>query len=98
MDARSTMAADGSPAGHNELHKCELLGQQEAVVVQELGLLIETWKSALVYLMETHMTEERMWGLMKSLGFPNGEVVAASGLSGGMSLFWRRDIIVSLQS
>jgi hypothetical protein len=33
------------------------------------------------------MTEERSWGLMKALGYPNGEVVAATGLSGGLALF-----------
>jgi hypothetical protein len=44
------------------------------------------------------MTEERSWGLMKALGYPNGEVVAATGLSGGLALFWRRDVMVALQS
>jgi hypothetical protein len=44
------------------------------------------------------MTEERSWGLMKALGYPNGEVVATTGLSGGLALFWRRDVMVALQS
>jgi hypothetical protein len=48
--------------------------------------------------METQLSEERTWGLMKSLGFPNGEVVAATGLSGGLAMFWRRDTTVALQS
>jgi hypothetical protein len=73
-------------------------GSRKVATVQELGLLIKTWKSALVFLMETRLSEERIGALMKSLGFPNGEVVAANGLSGGLALFWRRDIIVSLQS
>lgn len=37
------------------------------------------------------MTEGKAVGLQKALGFPNGEVVAAAGLSGGLALFWRRD-------
>jgi hypothetical protein len=73
-------------------------GSGKVATVQELGLLIKTWKPALVFLMETRLSEERIGALMKSLGFPNGEVVAANGLSGGLALFWRRDIIVSLQS
>jgi hypothetical protein len=44
------------------------------------------------------MTEERSWGLMKALGYPNGEVVAATGLSGGLALFWRMNVMVALQS
>jgi hypothetical protein len=48
--------------------------------------------------METRLAEERALGVMKALGFPNGEVVSADGLSGGLALFWRRDVVVSLQS
>jgi hypothetical protein len=52
----------------------------------------------MVFLMETRMSEERAGDLMKSLGFPNREVVVAAGLSGGLALFWRRDVTVSSQS
>jgi hypothetical protein len=55
-------------------------------------------KPTLVFLMETRMNEERALGVMKALGFSNGEVVAAGGLSGGLALFWRRDVVVALQS
>jgi hypothetical protein len=73
-------------------------GGGRPAAVQELGLLVKTWKPAVVFLMETRLSEERAWGLMKSLGYPNGEVAAASGLSGGLALFWKRDVTVALQS
>jgi hypothetical protein len=51
----------------------------------------------MVFLMETRLAEERALGVMKALGFPNGEVVSADGLSGGLALFWRRYVVVSLE-
>jgi hypothetical protein len=48
--------------------------------------------------METRLSEERALSLGGSLGFPNGEAVLSVGLSGGLALFWRRDVTVGLQS
>jgi hypothetical protein len=51
-----------------------------------------------VFLMETRMTEERTSELQHALGFSNGEVIAMSGLSGGLALFWMKDVMVALQN
>jgi hypothetical protein len=48
--------------------------------------------------METRMSRDRALGLKGELGFPNGDAVAAVGLSGGLALFWRRDVIVAIQN
>jgi hypothetical protein len=52
----------------------------------------------MVFLMETRMTEQRTLEVQRSLGFSNGEVRAASGLSGGLALFWMKGVMVALQS
>lgn len=75
---------------------CRACGQPE--VVQELRHLVEIHKPALVFMMETKLEEEKALDLKRSLGFPNGLAVAARGLSGGLALFWRGDIIVTLQN
>lgn len=41
------------------------------------------------------MGEERAGGLQRSLGFPNATVVKSEGLSGGLILLWRRDVVVA---
>jgi hypothetical protein len=75
---------------------CRGCGQAKAV--QELHHLVVTTKPATVFLMETRMTRDRALGLQRELGFPNGEAVAATGLSGGLALFWRRDVTVAVQT
>jgi hypothetical protein len=62
-------------------------GCRHSSAVQELCLLIETWKPAVVFLMETKMSKDGVMALKGALGFPNGEVVAAAGLGGGLALF-----------
>jgi hypothetical protein len=44
--------------------------------------------------METRMGEEKALTLQRQLGFPNASVVKAEGLSGGLLLMWRRDVVV----
>lgn len=41
------------------------------------------------------MNEERALGLQRNLGFPNAIVVKSEGLSGGLMLLWRRDVVVA---
>jgi len=75
---------------------CRGCGQSEAV--RELRLLVETYKPALVFLMETKLSKDRTLELQRALGFPNAHVVPAVGLSGGLALFWRRDVVVFAQT
>jgi hypothetical protein len=65
---------------------CRGCGQPEAV--QEIHLLVEEKRPAVVFLMETRMGEDRARGLQRSLGFPNAIVVKSEGLSGGLLLLW----------
>lgn len=44
------------------------------------------------------MNKDRAMCLKKKLGFPNGAAVGAQGLGGGLALFWRRDVVVDLQT
>jgi hypothetical protein len=66
-------------------------------VVQELRLLVEEKKPAVVFLMETRMNEEHALGLQRNLGFLNSIIVKSEseGLSGGLLLLWRRDVVVA---
>ena len=67
-------------------------GQPKAV--QELRLLVEEKKPAVLFLMETKMGDERALGLQRKLGFPNAIVVKSEGLSGGLLLLWQRSVVV----
>lgn len=66
--------------------------------VQELRHLVEERRPTVVFLMETRMGEERALGLKRNLGFPNAIVVKSEGLSGGLMLLWRQDVLVAEMS
>jgi hypothetical protein len=72
---------------------CRGYGQPEAV--KELRLLVEEKRLTVVFLMETRMGKERALGLKRDLGFPNAIVVKSEGLSGGLLLCWRQDVMVA---
>jgi len=44
------------------------------------------------------MGEERALGLKRDLGFSNAIVVKSEGLSGGLAMFWRQDVVVAEMS
>ena len=71
-------------------------GRPEAV--QELRHVVEERRPAVVFLMETRMGEECAFGLKRDLGFSNAIVVKSEGLSGGLALFWRQDVVVAEMS
>ena len=80
-----------SPAGPNEASKCvncrpELRAAQGVKVVQELRLLVEEKRLAVMFLMEMRMGEERALNLQQSLSFPNATVVRSEGQSGGINV------------
>lgn len=66
---------------------CRGCGRPEAV--QELCRLVEEKKPAIVFFMETRMSEERAFGLQRELGFHAAIAVKSEGLSGGFVLMWR---------
>lgn len=75
---------------------CRGCGQPEAV--QELREVVEQYRPAVVFLSETRLNKERAMALRLKLGFANSEAVSATGLSGGLALFWRGDVTVAQQS
>jgi len=56
---------------------------------------VDEKKPAVMFLMETRMGEDRALGLRRRLGFPNAIVVKSEGLSGGLMLLWRHDVVVA---
>jgi len=75
---------------------CRGYGRPEAV--QEIRQLVVEKRPAVVFLMETRMGEERALGLIADLGFQNAIVVKAEGLSGGLVLLWRGDVMIAEMS
>lgn len=71
---------------------CWGYGRLEAV--QELHHLVEERRLAVVFLMETRMGEERALGWKRDLVFPNAIIVKSEGLSGGLVLLWRQNMLV----
>ena len=59
---------------------------------------MELYKPAVVFLMETKMEKNHALGLKHRLGFPNSVAVGAVGQSGGLALFWWREVMVELQN
>jgi hypothetical protein len=75
---------------------CRGCGRPE--VVQEIRHVVESVKTAVVFLMETKMHRDRVMNLKQLLGFQNAEVVSSLGQSGGLMLLWRGDVTVAIQS
>jgi hypothetical protein len=67
-----------------------------ALAVGELGDLIRSYNPSLVFLCETKQ-KKYMEKLQGSMGFRNGVCVEGKGKSGGMALWWRDGIDVSIQ-
>jgi hypothetical protein len=73
-------------------------GCKQPEAVQELCEVVEQYKPAMVFLLETRMDKERALALRFRFGFGNAQAVAAIGQSGGLALFWRGDVTVAVQS
>src|SRR5437868_4054988 len=72
------------------------LGNQETVL--ELHNVVRLKGPALVFVSETKVDAERVRGLTSRLGFAGCMPVASNGFSGGLVLFWSREIEVEVQS
>ena len=75
---------------------CRGIGNPEAV--RELRKLVKQEGSALVFVMETKIRGKKVENLQRTLGFASSFGVDSDGLSGGIGLFWSRDVIVSLEN
>ena len=74
---------------------CHGLGLNAAV--GELRDLIRSHNPAVVFLSETKKKEKEMNKLKWSLGFTNGVAVDCIGRSGGLALWWREEVTVSVR-
>lgn len=75
---------------------CRGLGRSEAV--QEVRSLVKLHSPMVVFLSETRFFHDRVDGLQRSLGFPNGWGVGSRGRGGGLALLWTNDVCVQLKS
>jgi hypothetical protein len=65
--------------------------------VGELRDLIRSYNPAVVFLSETKKKASAMDKLKWSLGFSSGMAVDCNGRSGGLALWWREDVVVSVR-
>jgi len=75
---------------------CRGLGQPEAV--REVRSLCQLHCPAVVFLSETHYFDNRVDGLVRSLGMEGGLGVGSLSRGGGLALFWSREVVVNLES
>ena len=76
--------------------KCRGLGQSEAV--QELRSLCELHRPWVVFLSETRYFDDRVDGLVRSLGMEGCVGVGSLDRGGGLALLWSREVVVKLES
>ena len=74
---------------------CRGLGLNAAV--GELRDLVRSHNPAVVFLCETKKKANEVNKLKWSLGFANGVAVDCNGRSGGLALWWREDVSVSVR-
>ena len=75
---------------------CRGLGNPEAV--RKLCNIVKQEGPTLLFVMETKIKAKRVEVLKHSLGFGGCFAVDSAGLSGGIGLFWSRDVIVDLKN
>jgi len=76
--------------------KCRGLGRSEAV--QELCSLCELHRPWVVFLSETRYFDDRVDGLVRSLGMEGCVGVGSLDRGGGLALLWNREVVVKLES
>ena len=75
---------------------CRGLGNPRSVRV--LHVIVQCWKPNIVFLMETKSKVKRMERIKNRVGFANGLIVPCRGKSGGVALFWTREINLEIKS
>lgn len=67
-----------------------------ATINRELRALIQRFKPAIVFLMETRAKKDRVEKVRRRLRFHHCYCVEANGLSGGLALFWNDNYTVQI--
>jgi len=65
--------------------------------VRELRDLAKNYAPSVLFIMETQIDKYRVENLRYTLGFDSCFEVKSSGRSGGLGLFWKNDVHVSVQ-
>ena len=66
--------------------------------VRALHDIVQRWKPKIVFLMETKSKVKHMEKIKNNVGFANGFIVPSQGRSGGVDLFWTREINLEIKS
>ena len=66
--------------------------------IKALHVMVQRWKPNIVFLMETKSKVKRMERIKNRVGFANGLIVPSRGRSGGVALFWTREINLEIKS
>lgn len=75
---------------------CRGLGWPEAV--PEVRSLCELHCPAIVFLSETQFFDDRIDGLLRSIGLAHGLGIGSHGRGGGLELLWSNEVVLRLQN
>ena len=75
---------------------CRGLGNPRSV--RALLVMVQRWKLDIVSLMETKSKVKRMERIKNRIKFANGLIVPSQDRSGGVALFWTREINLEIKS
>ncbi|CAM8914848.1 unnamed protein product [Rhodiola kirilowii] len=75
---------------------CRGLGQPRSV--HSLAELVRSNKPSIVALIETKIEGRRLEGIRRRLGFANGFSVDREGLAGGLAIWWKEGVSLSIRS
>ncbi|KAK8292448.1 hypothetical protein V6Z11_D06G123400 [Gossypium hirsutum] len=81
-----------------KLLRWNIQGLGRSQTVRRLQHMLRNIKSFVIFLIETKLQGSKKVEVRHKCGFPNGIDVDSDGRSGGLSLGWRSDCKVSLQS
>jgi len=65
--------------------------------VRELRDLAKDYAPSVLFIMETQINKYRVENLRFSLGFDSSFAVSSSGRNGGLGLFWKNDVDISIK-
>ncbi|XP_073363536.1 uncharacterized protein [Aegilops tauschii subsp. strangulata] len=87
-----------SPALPNDMLKLDSRGLGNPEAVRELRSVVKQEGPVLVFVMETKIRGKHVERLQQTLGFAGCFAVDSAGLSGGLGLFWSKDVTVELKN
>ena len=74
------------------------LGLGDPATVHELRDLARESAPAVLCVVETQISKNRMEGLARTLGYESAYGVGSSGRSGGLCMYWRKPLILQLRN